>query len=153
MIRPIGLMLAAGMAAAAPAQASNVTARDPQSIVAALQKAGYQAKLTKDDVGDPMIESSSGGSQFIVFFMNCTGNRDCRTVQFYSGYSEYKGDHKKMNEWNRDNRFGRGYISDQGAARVEMDVDLDDGGMSPELFEDNIEYWVTVMSAFEKFIS
>jgi hypothetical protein len=33
-----------------------------------------------------------------------------------------------------------------------MDVDLDDGGVSTKLFEDNLEFWVAVMAAFEKHI-
>ena len=144
----------AALAAAfsAPVLAANVTAQDPQSVVSALHAAGYQAKLSKDDSGDPMIESTSGGSKFIIFFYNCTGNADCRTVQFYAGYTDHKADSAKMNAWNMNNRFGRGYIASEGQANVEMDVDLDDGGMSPQLFEDNVEYWATVMSAFEDFI-
>ena len=33
-----------------------------------------------------------------------------------------------------------------------MDVDLEDGGMSPALFEDNVEYWVAAMSKFATFV-
>ena len=33
-----------------------------------------------------------------------------------------------------------------------MDVDLDDGGLSRELFIDNLEFWVLVMSRFEDYI-
>ena len=33
-----------------------------------------------------------------------------------------------------------------------MEVDLDDGGVSTTLFEDNLEFWVVVMAAFEKHI-
>jgi hypothetical protein len=39
-----------------------------------------------------------------------------------------------------------------GSSRVEMDVDLDDGGMSYGLFEDNLQFWVATMAAFEKHI-
>lgn len=147
------LAIAALSFAAVPAAAANITAQDPGSIVAALQKAGYKASLSKTDEGAPMIESASSGSTFIIYFFNCTKNTDCRTIQFYAGYSDYKGNAQKMNQWNTENRFGRGYISDKGAARVEMDVDLDDGGLSPLLFEDNIEFWVEIMSNFEKFIA
>jgi hypothetical protein len=33
-----------------------------------------------------------------------------------------------------------------------MDVDLDDGGISSKLFEDNLEFWVLLMAQFEKHI-
>ena len=152
MIRIASAALAAALVMASPAEAANVTAQDPQSVVDALLAAGYQAKLTKDNGGDPKIESASGGSRFIIFFYNCTQNVDCRTVQLYAGYTGHKADVAKMNEWNKINRFGRGYISTEGAANVEMDIDLDDGGISPQLFEDNVEYWAAVMSRFEDFI-
>ena len=42
---------------------------------------------------------------------------------------------------------------DKGAARLEMDVYLDDGGMSRLLFEDNIEFWVSILANFEKHIN
>ncbi|UVO53160.1 YbjN domain-containing protein [Sphingomonas sp. SUN039] len=137
----------------AAAQAEAISATSPQSIVSAMQNAGYKATLTKDNSGDPMINSSSGGSNFSVFFFGCTKNTDCRTVQFYAGYSDRKPSLSQMNDWNSKKRFSRAYISDSGNARIEMDLDLDDGGMSTKLFEDNLEFWVAVMGAFEKHIA
>jgi hypothetical protein len=132
-------------------QAQMVTAQNPQTVATALQNAGYKAELTKDATGDPLINSSSSGSDFSVYFYNCTKNSDCRTVQFSAGYNRDKPPTAEaMNDWNNNNRFARGYVTPKGIARVEMDVDLDDGGMSKLLFEDNIEFWVTLMSLFEK---
>lgn len=131
-----------------------VRAQDPKSVVAALQSAGYKAELTTDSGGDPMIKSSSGGTSFAIFFFGCTDNKDCRTVQFYAGFTDpSNGSLRAMNDWNRDNRFGRAYISDDGSARVEMDVDLDDGGVPEMLFVDNVEFWEIVMSKFEEYVS
>jgi len=140
------------LALATGAQAEAVSATDPQSIVAAMQDAGYKASLDKDSTGDPLINSSSGGSNFSVFFFGCTKNVDCRTIQFFAGYSDRKPTLSQMNDWNSKKRFARAYISDSGNARIEMDVDLDDGGVSTKLFEDNLEFWVAVMAAFEKHI-
>jgi hypothetical protein len=139
--------------ATAPAGAQMVTATNPQTIVNALQAAGYQAKLTKDNEGDPLINSTSGGSNFSIFFFGCTKNVDCRTIQFFAGYTDRKPTLSMMNDWNSKKRFARAYIADSGAARIEMDLDLDDGGMSAKLFEDNLEFWVAVMAAFEKHIA
>ncbi len=133
----------------APA-AAQVQAQQPRTVAAVLQDAGYRAELTKDQQGDPMIKSSSGGYEFEVFFYNCTDNADCRTVQFHSGYSEASdASAEAMNEWNKAFRFGRAYVKD-GIAHLEMDVDLDDGGMSPALFQDNLEFWVSVKEDFEE---
>ena len=134
------------------AHAQMVSATSPQGIVAALQNAGYKETLSKDETGDPLINSASGGSNFSVFFFGCTKNVDCRTIQFFAGYNDRKVTLSMMNEWNAKKRFARAYISDKGSARIEMDVDLDDGGMSAKLFEDNLEFWGAVMGAFEKHI-
>jgi hypothetical protein len=145
------LWLAAGVAA--PAQAQMVTAKDPQSLVRVLQKEGYTAKLGADDGGDPMITSGYSGSSFRIFFYNCTAKKDCATVQFYSGYKLDKPVAlDKINAWNSSQRFGRAYLNDKGEPAVEMDLDLDDGGLSEALFTDNLEFWVSVMGGFEKHI-
>ncbi|HEY0957896.1 MAG TPA: YbjN domain-containing protein [Novosphingobium sp.] len=136
------------------AQAQMVTAVSPQSVVDAMQNAGYRAVLKKDSAGDPLIESSSSGSSFNVFFYGCTNNRNCRTVQFFSGYKDPKNASLSvLNGWNANNRFTRAYLADTGSARIEMDVDLDDGGMSAALFEDNLEFWVALMAKFERTIN
>ncbi|HEX5183662.1 MAG TPA: YbjN domain-containing protein [Allosphingosinicella sp.] len=147
--------LAAGLGASAvPAGAAMVRAQDPQSVVAALQKAGYRARLDTDKTGDPVVRSASSGTDFSVFFYNCTDHKDCRTVEFYSGYHLDKNPVglDKMNDWNRTMRFGRAYLDDQKDPVLEMDVDLDAGGMSDDLFKDNLDYWTSVMSRFEKHI-
>jgi len=145
--------LAATFLFAGTANAQMVRAQDPGSVARTLQGMGYKAEMTKDDSGDPLIKSSSGGSNFAIFFFGCTKNADCRTVQFFAGYTDRKPTLARINEWNMNKRFGRAYISSSGAARVEMDVDLDDGGISPKLFEDNVEFWVLLMGQFEKHIA
>lgn len=151
-MKKLALALAAfaGIGLATPAMAQNVQAQNPNSVVRALQEAGYRAELTTDSTGDPLIRSTSSGSNFSIFFYGCTDNKDCRTIQFYAGYEEPENASlTAFNEWNKTKRFGRAYLGDDGVARLEMDVDIDDGGISPLLFEDNLEFWVLVMSEFE----
>lgn len=145
-------MLAA-LAMTGAARAQMVTAQNPSSVVSAIQRAGYQAALQNSDSGSPYIDSASSGSSFTIFFYGCTGGKDCKTVQFFSGYkSPRNASLNALNEWNAKNRFGRAYVSDSGSVRLEMDVDLDDGGMSTALFQDNLEFWVVIMASFEKHI-
>jgi hypothetical protein len=152
-ILALGLAAAAVFGAGSAAQAQMVTA-NPASVAKVLQANGYRAEVTKDDSGDPMIKSASSGTNFLVLFYGCTNNANCTTIQFFAGYTDAdNGSLSAINEWNAKNRFGRAYLSDKGAARLEMDVDLDDGGMSSALFEDNLEFWVAIMSSFEKHIS
>ncbi len=153
MMRTTMTMLGAGLlAAATPAAGQMVTAKDPQSVITVMQEAGFQAKLEKTEAGDPMIRSASSGSRFTVFFYNCTKGADCATVQFFTGYQKKGLKLERINEWNRDQRFGRAYIDKEGEPVVEMDVDLDDGGVSTALFTDNLEFWTSIMSDFEKHI-
>ena len=145
---------AASLAAiAAPVSAQMVSAADPASLVTVLQAKGYQAELTKNDDGDPMIRSALDGSRFIILFYGCTKNRACQTVQFYAGFaSDKKVSIETMNEWNKANRFGRAYIDADKDPVIEMDVDLDDGGMSRALFEDVFEFWEVLVPDFKTVI-
>jgi hypothetical protein len=130
-----------------------VHAQDPQTIVRALQGGGYTAKLGVDKVGDPMVTSAAGGTEFQIFFYNCTNHVQCATVQFHSGYDfNTPLPLDTINEWNRTERFGRAYLDKENDPILEMDVDLDDGGLSPLLFIDNVEFWTTILGKFEKHI-
>jgi hypothetical protein len=145
-------MLALASAASA-AEAQMVRAQDPQSVVRAMQARGYTAELTKDRMGDPLIKSAYSGTRFQVFFYNCKNNRDCATVQFHAGYDlKTAPSLASINEWNRRQRFGRAYLDGENDPILEMDVDLDDGGLSEALFIDNLEFWTSAMGGFEKHI-
>ena len=153
MFRLVSLAIAVAVAATAPAHAQTVTASDPTSIVRALQSAGYKAKLGKDSIGDPEIESASAGSRYFINFYGCTNNRACATVTFVAGWKDTKTTMARINDWNRDKRFSRAYIDKEGDPIMEFDLDLDDGGMSQALFVDNVEFWDASVGAFKAYIS
>lgn len=145
--------VAALFAFAMPAHAQMVRAQDPQSVVAALQGAGYAARLGTDRAGDPMIASGALGRNFQIIFYNCTANKDCATVSFHSGYNVVTPvSVDRINEWNRSQRFGRAYVDKEGRAVLEMDVDLDEGGLSRLLFIDNVQFWSSALGKFEQHI-
>jgi hypothetical protein len=142
---------ALALAACAPAEAQQIRAQDPQTIVKAMQSAGYTANLGKDPTGDPKIESGAAGAKFHVFFFNCTKNSDCRTVQFFAGYrKDGTVDMNQINEWNRTHRFSRAYIDKEGDPVIEMDVNLDEGGLSSALFIDNLKVWENLLGQFRE---
>lgn len=141
----------AGLGMAQPALAQNITA-DPDSIASVIRDKGFQVQVSTDDDGDPMIRADGKGYKFTVFFYGCTASHDCTTLGLYSGWTGSSADVNKVNEWNRENRFGRAYIDKEGDPVIEMDIDLDDGGMSRPLFEDHIEFWMSLMSHFAKHI-
>jgi hypothetical protein len=152
MPRSIALLALVSAASSAGAQ-QLVRAQDPQSIVRALQANGYSAQLTVDQTGDPMIRSAAGGTNFQVLFYNCTNHRECATVQFHVGYDlKTSPSLESINEWNRTQRFGSAHLDKENDPILEMDVDLDDGGLSPLLFIDNLEFWTSALGRFEKHI-
>lgn len=142
----------AGLGAAQPAMAQNVTATDPESVASVIRGKGFEVELTTDNDGDPMIRAEGKGHRFVVFFYGCTAGQDCVTLGLSAVWTESNADVDKVNAWNRDNRFGRAYIDKDGDPVVEMDIDLDDGGMSPALFEDHIEFWMSVVAQYSKYI-
>jgi len=152
LARSIGLV-ALVSAASAPGAEQLVRAQDPQSLVRAMQANGYTAQLTVDSTGDPMIRSAAGGTNFQVLFYNCTDHRECATVQFHVGYDlKTAPSLESINDWNRTQRFGSAHLDKENDPILEMDVDLDDGGLSPLLFIDNLEFWTSALGRFEKHI-
>jgi hypothetical protein len=149
-LKPLALGLSL-WAMAAPASAAMVTAQDPQSIVSALQQAGYVAKLDKDPGGDPMILSAASGANFRIFFFNCTANKDCSTIQFYAGYDvDEPIAVDRINAFNQTKRFIRALVDKENDPVLVMDLNLDKGGMSDALFIDNLEVWATQVPEFQR---
>ena len=135
----------------APLAAKQVTA-DVAQIAAILQKEGYQAKVAGEG-SDVRIDTAMGGYTMAVYFYGCDDKgKGCKSVQFYAGFNPKTNPTlQAMNDYARDNRWGRVYLDKDGDPVIEMDVDLEVGGMSEELFLDNIAYWDTIMGKFADF--
>ena len=149
MIWKAAALLAAAIALAMPASAQTVVASDPNSIVQALQAAGYRAELKTDEFGDPQIDSAASGSNFSIFFFDCTDHRDCGAIQFHASYEMDAPTAERIAEWNRTKRYGCAFISRHNHTTMEMDILLDPGGISRELFLSNVELWSTLQGEFE----
>ena len=149
----MAVLVATGLLMAAPTHAQMVKAQDPEGVTAAMKAAGFTVSLGTDGVGEPMISSAHDGTQFKVLFYNCTAKRDCATIQLRSSYDIAAAvSLETINGWNRAQRFGRAYLDAESDPVLEMDVDLDDGGLSRALFTDNLEFWTSILGRFEKHI-
>lgn len=64
-----------------------VSARQPAGLVIAMLNAGYDAELTKDDLGDPQINSEMLGYPLRIHFYDCdeTTRSECESVQLVIG--------------------------------------------------------------------
>lgn len=135
------------------AQAQNIVAGDAASVKAFFLDEGATVSEDTDSVGDPRLEVEYYGNEFWVYYYGCEDNKNCNAVQFFSGYQTDGAVRlAKVNEWNTDNRYARAYISEAGAARIEMDVFLGRKGVSPDDFAQMVGLWNSSMNEFETFI-
>lgn len=138
---------------AVPATAQVVTASDPRSVAFALQDLGYRAEVTTDNVGDPKIRSAIDGTNYSIYFYGCENNRDCRWIQFSTGFDLSKGTTlASMNEWNRTKLFGEATLDDENDPHISYFVTLD-GGMSRPIFDDTVDWWGVAISEFKDHIN
>src|SRR5690606_34922028 len=103
-------------------------------------------------VGDPMIRSSAGGTEFAIYFYGCTDNVACKFVLFKVGFDLVNGTTDNVvNQWNANALFGRAYLDDEADPWLEMSVNLD-GGVSRANFEDSYDWWEVILDGFEDHI-
>jgi Putative bacterial sensory transduction regulator len=146
------MFAAAALFSAKPVLAKNVVA-DLDQIAELMKGAGYRAEL-KGEKADRYLRSASSGYNFSIFTYGCNDDgTKCKSVQFYAGFNpKVSPTLEKMNEFGRDNRWGRYYLDKDGDPVIEFDLDLEQGGMSEELFLDNVEYWDYAMGRFADFV-
>src|SRR5690606_11183174 len=132
--------------------AGNVDATDASVLADVLQELGYRAMLGTDGGGDPLITSSADGSEFRIYFYGCSNGQMCKSIQFSRGYDMDAGmSLEQVNVWSREYRFGKVYLDDDLDPFIEMDVNLDFGGVSRENFADTFDWWLVTVREFETF--
>jgi hypothetical protein len=132
-----------GVAAAQSISADGLTAND---VAAWLQGKGYPAEIGADN-GKLRVRSKLGNTTFSVMLFDCNGDR-CGSLQFYAGFQTHgRFDTSRMNEWNRNQRWARGYFDASNDPWLEMDVDLTPGG-TYELLNDEFATWKKVLTTF-----
>lgn len=127
-----------------------VTATDPDHIAQLVRGFG-SAVVEQDEYGDPLITGRIEGTKYGIYFYNCTDNADCKDIQFSTAWSDYDVSMAKINEWNRDMRFGKAYLDDDGDPNLDMVVNLR-YGVSNDNFDDTIDWWRVIMNDFVEFI-
>ncbi|KQM65970.1 hypothetical protein ASE75_05755 [Sphingomonas sp. Leaf17] len=150
-------MVMAGMAAG-PAQAKDVVpcekdmicASDPTSVAAAMMKAGYQALISKDATGDPMIESAAAGYTFTVYFYGCEKAVQCDSIQLYASFKSDGRDAAFANQWNMNKRFMQMSISKSGSVEVRYDL-ATIGGVNRKNFGDVLDWWSAMLGELGKY--
>ncbi|SFI91822.1 YbjN domain-containing protein [Jannaschia pohangensis] len=139
---------------ATPVFAQNmISASDPEGVMRAMQQVGYLATMGVDDLGDPKISSKVSESNFSVYFYGCNNGTECTSIQFSSGYDlEVPMNAKRINDWNRENRFARAFVDDTGDPFIRMDIVMAPPGVSVESLEFDLDFWRILVEDFEDFI-
>jgi hypothetical protein len=154
VMMPLALGIAlAGSAALAQSGKVYTTISGPE-LVSVFQNAGFRATLSTDNVGDPMIESSSQGVNFRVYFYGCNSAepKRCNSLEFRVGFD--KGGSmrfEQMNTWNEDRRYGIAYLDDDMDPWLEMNA-LVQGGVTEANLAEHIEIWNDLMGRFLRHI-
>ncbi len=130
----------------AAAQSGAIDGGDPAAILNVASGFGM-ANLETDSQGDPMIVGRVDGVRYALYFYGCKGGADCTSLQFYAGWNAPGVPMDRVNQWNYENRFGRGHIDPDGDPVVRMDVNVD-YGVSQRNFEDTFDYWRLVVTNF-----
>lgn len=126
--------------------AEMIDASRPEDILNLARGYG-SASMDKADSGDPMIRGRIDGTAYVIFFNDCTDNRDCLTLGFYAAWTDTDVSDRQIADWNRDKRFSRAYIDADGDPVIEFDVNLR-FGVSRSNLDDTIDWWKTVMLDF-----
>lgn len=145
-------LFAAGLSAlclATPASAEDtkacgaglICASNPQTVMAALEKAGLKPTLTKDGEGDPLIESDESTYHFDVYFYGCKDNRNCDSLRFEVLFEKAPENTPALaDKWNSKNRFLQASVRNDQQFAVAYDL-ATIGGLNAANFGDVIDWW------------
>lgn len=140
--------VAAAIFLSGPADAADlIDATDPGAIRDIASGFG-SAKLSKDDLGDPLIEGRMEGLLYYVFFYGCQDGERCSAIQFSASFEDAEVDFEKMNAWNSGKRFGSAFLDEDGDAALQYDLNLA-YGVSRDNLDDTFDYWKVVMGEFK----
>ncbi|WP_232793370.1 YbjN domain-containing protein [Caulobacter hibisci] len=138
-------------ASAAPVVLHNDGLTGPE-VAKWLQDAGYKAELTTDKSGDPLVKSAAEGVAFSIYFYDCEAKPRCKAIQFSAGFDlKAPLTAAKINEWNRNHRYLKAYIDDEGDPHIEYDVNVNAGRTQAGL-DDDFAVWTSMIGDFTTFI-
>ena len=132
-----------------PALTQGLLIGHPETVLDLVRNHGT-GDLETDGEGDPMIVAETGGIRYVVYFYDCDDSVLCKSIQFRAAWNAPGAySMRDMNEWNRDRRFAKAYLDDDGDPTLEMDVNLD-FGVTRDNLDDTIDWWRVVLTRFRE---
>lgn len=131
---------------------SNVTARDPQTVLDALAADGYPGKLSKLDNGRPSIAVKISGLNTYIDFYNCADDMtDCYTLLFSVSLDLDKGTTlDQANKWNSDQITGRVWLDTNNDPTLDFALSTF-AGIPEDTFDQNLKLWDSEIGDFKDF--
>ncbi|WP_081647642.1 YbjN domain-containing protein [Pseudorhodobacter ferrugineus] len=89
-----------------------------------------------------------------MYFYGCEDGANCTSIQFYMGIElDHTVSLERINDWNRDKRFGTAVFDTDGYPYLKMDLNLDFGGITAPAFEDNLDLWERLVAEFSDYVT
>ena len=125
----ISLAIAIGFAP--PVMAATVSARQPETLVAALKQAGYEVTAGTDDTGDPVLDLVMQGYKARLLFLDCdeASHDKCGSLQFFAAF-DAEGAGMSVEDANlfaRRYRYAAVSVTANGDPRLRWDIETGDG--------------------------
>jgi len=117
-------------------------------IIQAARAYGSATMASQPD-GNPMVSGRINGIPYSARLRNCVAN-NCADMNFRVGFL-IKPTPELINSWNRDKRFAKAYLDDEGDAILEMDTVLS-GGVSLANLHEVFAYWRLTLNQFSTYI-
>lgn len=149
MITRLALAACAGLLAGVSAGAQEmIDGTDPEAVVNLVRGYG-SATLEKAADDTPMVRGRIEGTGFVIYFYGCDDDDvNCRSVGFRASWNADATTVEAVNGWNRDKRFGRAFLDEEGDPVLEMDVNLF-GSVTSVNFDDTVDWWRIIMADFQ----
>ncbi|MEM9099008.1 MAG: YbjN domain-containing protein [Pseudomonadota bacterium] len=140
------------MAVATPEGLVDASKPDPISDIA--WRYG-EASWQRDDLGDPIIFATLEEAPYLIEFYGCDEGKNCTDLRFVAYGAPDREVHRnalvwKVSEWNRDRRFGKAVMTEEGGLLLEMNVSLQ-GGVTRQNLDTTFDWWRIAMSEFHSF--
>ncbi|MBO9713818.1 YbjN domain-containing protein [Sphingomonas sp.] len=124
-----------------PCKPGMVCASAPDTVIAAMERAGLKPKRTADDQGDPMLESDEAAFHFDVYFYGCEQHKNCDSLRFEVMFRQGSENTTVLvNKWNAQSRFLSTAVRPNGTLVASYDV-ATIGGLNERNFADVLDWW------------
>lgn len=132
------------------AQAQQVNAANPESVVRYLQDKGYRALIETREDGSQVLKTALNGWEYSIYFVDCDAERVCHSLQFLLGFDLPNGTTlAAANDFNFRYMIGTASLDDENDPWLEWLVSTR-GGLTASNFDDVMEWWATAINLFEQ---